>query len=128
MHATKPITAADKNRRGEAMGKHKFLIQPHFRLHEWVAEEKSYFAAEGLDYQFQETVPSTDGKVHAQGDKVGAMQAFEKVRNSDISCACHWTVNVAAAKGHGKLYGERYSVTPCALFMQPGSKSISLRE
>ena len=34
------------------MAKHKFLIQPHFRLHEWVAEEKGYFAAEGLDYDF----------------------------------------------------------------------------
>ena len=21
----------------------KFLIEPHFRLHEWVAEEKGYF-------------------------------------------------------------------------------------
>ena len=25
------------------MAEHKFLIQPHFRLHEWVAEEKGYF-------------------------------------------------------------------------------------
>ena len=27
----------------------KFVIAPHMRLHEWVAEEKGYFAAEGLD-------------------------------------------------------------------------------
>ncbi len=25
----------------------KFVIAPHFRLQEWVAEEKGYFAAEG---------------------------------------------------------------------------------
>src|SRR5947209_16514746 len=107
------------------MAKHKFLIQPHFRLHEWVAEEKGYFAAEGLDYDFQETVQSSDGKVHAQGDKVGAMQSFEKGRTSDISCACHWTVNVAAAKGHGKLYGDAYSVSPCGIFVPADSKITS---
>ena len=26
----------------------KFLIEPHFRLQEWVAEEKDYFTKEGL--------------------------------------------------------------------------------
>ena len=30
----------------------KFIVAPHFRLQEWVAEEKGYFAAEGLDYDF----------------------------------------------------------------------------
>ena len=29
----------------------KFVITPHFRLQEWVAEEKGYFRAEGLDYE-----------------------------------------------------------------------------
>jgi len=112
-------------RRRNAMAEHKFLIQPHFRLHEWIAEQKGYFGDEGLDYDFQETVQSTDGKVHAQGDKVGAMQSFEKGRTSDISCACHWTVNVAAAKGHGKLYGDAYSVSPCGVFVPPDSKITS---
>ena len=37
----------------------KFVVAPHFRLHEWVAEEKGYFAAEGLDYEFRETMDST---------------------------------------------------------------------
>ena len=50
------------------------------------------------------------------------MQTFEKGRKSDISCACHWTVNVAAAKGHGKLYGDVYSVSPCGMFVPPDSK------
>ena len=30
----------------------RFVITPHFRLHEWVAEEKGYFRDEGLDYGF----------------------------------------------------------------------------
>ena len=29
----------------------KFIIQPYGRLNDWVAEEKGYFAAEGLDFE-----------------------------------------------------------------------------
>jgi ABC-type nitrate/sulfonate/bicarbonate transport system substrate-binding protein len=43
-------------------------------LQEWVADEKGYFAAEGLDYVFKEEVQATDGKVHDKGQKVGAYQ------------------------------------------------------
>ena len=89
------------------MAKDKFIIEPHFRLQEWVAEEKGYFKDEGLDYIFQELIKSTDGAHHDKGDKVGAMQSFEKGRNSDVSCACHWTVGVAASKGKGRLYARR---------------------
>lgn len=99
----------------------KFIIEPHFRLQEWVAEEKGYFKDEGLDYEFRETVRSSDGKIHDKGDKQGAFQSLEAGRKSDVSCACHWTVNVAAAKGHGKLYGDLYSVSPAGIFVQPDS-------
>ncbi|HYI87165.1 MAG TPA: ABC transporter substrate-binding protein [Burkholderiales bacterium] len=104
------------------MAKDKFIIEPHFRLHEWVAEEKGYFKDEGLDYVFRETVQSSDGAAHQLGDKVGAFQTFERGKKSDVSCACHWTVNVAAAKGHGKLYGDAYSVSPCGVFVPADSK------
>jgi hypothetical protein len=100
----------------------KFVIEPHFRLQEWIAEEKGYFKAEGLDYIFQELVQSTDGKHHDKGDKVGAYQSFEKGRSSDVSCACHWTVNVAASTGNGKLYADVYSVAPSGIFVPPNSK------
>ena len=53
---------------------------------------------------FRELVQSTDGQIHDQGDKVGAYQSFERGRPSDVSCACHWTVGVAASSGNGKLY------------------------
>ena len=104
------------------MAKEKFIIEPHFRLHEWVAEEKGYFKDEGLDYVFRELVQSSDGKSQQLGDKVGAMQTFERGRKSDISCACHWTVNVAATKGHGKLYGDVYQVSTCGIFVPADSK------
>ena len=99
----------------------KFVIQPHFRLQEWVAEEKGYFRDEGLEYTFHEEVQKTAGKVHDQGAKVGAYQSLESGRASDVSCACHWTVNVAAAAGHGKLYSGAYSVTPAAVFVPADS-------
>src|SRR4029079_3203829 len=70
------------------MAREKFIIEPHFRLQEWVADEKGYFKDEGLDYIFQELVKSTDGAHHYKGDKVGAMQSFERGRSSDGTCAC----------------------------------------
>jgi ABC-type nitrate/sulfonate/bicarbonate transport system substrate-binding protein len=99
----------------------KFIIQPHFRLQEWVAEEKGYFRDEGLEYSFHEEVQKTAGQVHDKGAKVGAYQSLESGRASDVSCACHWTVNVAAAAGHGKLYSAAYSVTPAAIFVPADS-------
>ena len=36
----------------------KFVVSPHFRLQEWVAEQKGYFTAEGLDYEFREALDS----------------------------------------------------------------------
>ncbi|HVY57484.1 MAG TPA: hypothetical protein VHA77_06500 [Xanthobacteraceae bacterium] len=99
----------------------KFIIEPHFRLHEWVAEEKGYFRLEGLDYEFRELIQSTDGKHHYKGEKVGAFQSIEKGRDADVSCACHWTVNVAASSGHAKLYGDVYSVAPSGVFVPPDS-------
>jgi hypothetical protein len=95
----------------------KFVIQPHMRLHEWVAEEKGYFKAEGLEYDFIDEMTSKEGKRHDLGHKVGAYQTFERGRHSDISCACHWTVNIAASNGHGRLYGDAYSVSPSGIFV-----------
>jgi hypothetical protein len=125
------LTAEPRKRTGASVGTSqrapmedhmgKFVIEPHFRLQEWVAEEKGYFKDEGLDYVFQELVQKTDGKIHDQGQKVGAYQSLEKGRTSDISCACHWTVNVAASTGKGKLYADVYSVSPSGIFVPSDS-------
>ena len=95
----------------------KFVIAPHMRLQEWVAEEKGYFKNEGLEYDFLDELVSKEGKKHDLGEKIGAYQTFERGRHSDISCACHWTVNVAASNGHGKLYADAYSVSPAGIFV-----------
>jgi hypothetical protein len=101
----------------------KFIIEPHFRLQEWIAEEKGYFKDEGLDYEFRELVRATGGQHHDKGgERVGAYQSFERGRNADVSCACHWTVNVASSAGHGRLYADLYSVAPSGIFVAADSR------
>ena len=99
----------------------QFKIEPHFRLQEWVAEEKGYFGAEGLDYEFNEFIRSTDGAHHVSAGKSGAFQSIERGRDSNVTCACHWTVDVAASRGHTKLYADAYSVAPSAIFVPADS-------
>src|ERR1700716_565447 len=98
-----------------------FKIEPHFRLQEWVAEEKGYFRAEGLDYEFKEFIRATDGAHHATVGKSGAFQSIEKGRSANTPCACHWTVNVAASNGHTKLFADAYSVAPSGIFVAADS-------
>jgi len=100
----------------------KFIIEPHFRLQEWVAEEKGYFRDEGLDYEFRELIRSSGGAHHVTKGKAGAFQSIEKGREANVTCACHWTVNVAASRGHTKLYADAYSVAPSAIFVPTNSK------
>lgn len=109
-----------------------FLINPHGRLQEWVAEEKGYFQQAGLnDYSLKahalltRDTPKTDISHGAVTDnRHGAYQTYEQGRGSSVSCACHWTVNMAAAAGHGQLWGECYSVSPCAIMVAPDSDII----
>lgn len=39
-----------------------------------------------------------------------------------MSCACHWTVNVAASNGHGRMLTDVYSVATAGIFVAPDSK------
>ena len=99
----------------------KFLIEPHMRLHEWVAREKGYFEDEGLEYDFKELATKKKAQAHHIGDKRGAYTTFEEGRTSNVSSACHWTVNIAASSGHGQIYTDAYSVSPCGVFVHPES-------
>ncbi len=108
----------------------KFIIHKHGRLQEWVAEEKGYFKAEGLDdYELAShgllsasTGADTPKSAQVAENLDGAFQSYEKGREASVSCACHWTVNMAASADHGKLWGECYTITPCAIFVAPESK------
>jgi NitT/TauT family transport system substrate-binding protein len=100
-------------------------IMPHGRLQEWVAQEKGYFAAEGLDYSF---VLAGDYGVHSPrrdgaGEiRTGAFETFGAGRDgADVSCACHWATSAAASERAGQLITTAYSVTPCAIVVPPES-------
>ena len=105
----------------------KFRIEPHGRLQEWVAEEKGYFKDEGLDYEFVNSyVAGESGYAVVQSTetaapevKRGAFENMERGRAADISCACHWAVNMASSAGHGRMWGHAYSVTPSAIVVAP---------
>ena len=103
-----------------------FIIGPHMRLQEWVAEEKGYFKDEGLDYEFrsaQRSVASIKSAEELPSNQwSGAYQTFEgDGRGCSLSSACHWTVNMAASAGHGRLWGEAYSVSPSGIYVPPDS-------
>ena len=40
---------------------------------------------------------------------------------ASVSCACHWTVNVAASNGHGRMLTDVYSVATAGIFVAPDS-------
>jgi NitT/TauT family transport system substrate-binding protein len=108
----------------------KFIIQPHVRLQEWVAEEHGYFGDEGLDYEFM-AAGLAGGSITTSAvrpaDTVpaeirsGAFEDMENGRSCDVSAACHWAVNAAAAEGAGKMWGEAYSVSPAGVFVAADS-------
>lgn len=106
----------------------KFRIQPHGRLQEWVAQEKGYFANEGLDYEF---VTSFYGQTQGYGSvqsagaapevKRGAFESYSEGRTCEISSACHWAVNMASSAEHGRMWGHAYSVSNSGIYVPPES-------
>jgi len=113
-----------------------FKIQPHNRLQEWVAEEKGYFADEGLEYVFhtgdnvlrhyQYSGAQAGASVQSADEaspevKLGAFEAMEAGRTCDISSACHWAVNMASSAEHGRMWGNAYSMAPSGIYVAPES-------
>jgi len=104
----------------------RFRIQPHVRLQEWVAEEEGFFREEGLDYEFEaggfaamsSVQPGDAGPMSVRS---GAFEDMEEGRSCDVSAACHWAVNAAAASSHGKMWGKAYSVCVSGIFVAADS-------
>lgn len=109
----------------------KFIVNTHGRLQEWIAHDKGYFVEEGLDYELTQhglltkAAPENfkPGANVVSDNLTGAYQTYEQGREASISCACHWTVNMAASASHGRLWGEAYTVSPCGIFV-PESSTI----
>jgi NitT/TauT family transport system substrate-binding protein len=71
-----------------------FRIQPHVRLHEWVAEEHGFFAAEGLEYEFDAGFAGGSSGVAGEDGvppevRSGALEDMAAGRSAEVSCACH---------------------------------------
>ena len=109
----------------------KFIIQPHGRLQEWIADEKGYFRDEGLDYEFQHGLSMASVKrIDATGKiaeiRSGAFESYERAGGnkgvkSDISCACHWAVNQASTLQVGRMWRKAYVATSGGILVPPGS-------
>ena len=105
-----------------------FTVEPHVRLQEWVAEERGFFAGEGLEYEFAAGgfAAGTAGMVGSADAapvsvRSGAFEDMAAGRSSDVSCACHWAVKAAASAQHGKMYGKAYSVCPSGIYVAQDS-------
>lgn len=104
-----------------------FRIQTHGRLQEWVAEEKGYFADEGLDYEFvdnslmNDRVAAASSVSGAAEYRSGAYETMEAGNACAVGSACHWAVNQAATSAHGRMWGNAYSVTPAGIYVAPDS-------
>lgn len=100
----------------------RFRIQTHGRLQEWVAEEKGYFSAEGLDYVFVDNslmndfVASPSSVSPGNDHRSGAYENMETGNSCEVGSACHWAVNQAASASHGMMWGHAYSVTPSGIY------------
>ncbi len=113
----------------------KFIIQPHGRLNDWVADEKGYFTEEGLDYEInvegsRKNTPrlaGVDSAIPLADNHFGAFERYAEGHGhkgqgaGDVSCACHWTVNQAAKIEEGVMWAQAYSVCEAAIVVPPDS-------
>src|ERR1043166_2854215 len=120
----------------------KFIIQPHGRLNDWVADEKGYFAVQGLDYELnvegsRKNTPrldSVDSPAPLVDNRFGAFERYAEGHGhkgegaGDVSCACHWTVNQAAKVQEGVMWGKAYSVCEAAIVVPKESTVTEPRD
>ena len=100
----------------QELPEHKFIVEPHFRLQEWVAEEKGYFKDEGLDYVFRELIQSTDSAHHdkwRQGRGLSSRSSAAGQPTSVAPATGPW--GWRRRKGKGRLYADVYSVAPARI-------------
>ena len=104
-----------------------FLIQPHVRLQEWVAEEHGYFREAGLDYEFEpqglpgSKVSTSPVRTTDEAPIEVANGAFEDMQTGRAATsppACHWAVNgLRLGRAPGRCGAMRTPYCP------PGSSS-----
>jgi NitT/TauT family transport system substrate-binding protein len=106
----------------------RFRISSHGRLQDWIAVEHGYFEEEGLDYEFDvRALENAAQDVAGDGQhdiRVGAYELYLSGGGGkkNMSCACHWAVNQAAADSAGSMWGHAYSVLPSGIYIPADSE------
>jgi NitT/TauT family transport system substrate-binding protein len=106
----------------------KFRISSHGRLQDWIALEKGFFEDESLDYEIDVRAlenSAQDITADAQQDiRTGAYELYLSGGGGkkNMSCACHWAVNQAAADAAGRMWGHAYSVLPSGIYVPADSR------
>jgi NitT/TauT family transport system substrate-binding protein len=104
-----------------------FRISSHGRLQDWIAVENGFFDEEGLEYEFDVRAlenAAQDISATAHHDiRVGAYELYLSGGGGkkNMSCACHWAVNQAAADAAGRMWGHAYSVLPSGIYVPADS-------
>jgi NitT/TauT family transport system substrate-binding protein len=105
----------------------RFRISSHGRLQDWIAVERGFFEAEGLDYEIDVRAlenAAQDIAADAEQDiRTGAYELYLSGGGGkkNMSCACHWAVNQAATDAAGRMWGHAYSILPSGIYVQPDS-------
>jgi len=94
-------------------------------LNDFVAEAEGFFAAEGIEVQwdmktFRGTQASWKGTDYLQRPQD---KPFTEAKDASlIQCACVWGTISNAGAGMGRFVGDCYGVSPWAIFVRPESK------
>jgi NitT/TauT family transport system substrate-binding protein len=92
-------------------------------LHEFIAVQEGFFAAEGLDVEidwktFKGTQSSWKDFKYMERPQD---QPYTKDKEEVIQCACMWGTISNASAGMGKVVPEAYGLSPWAIYVRPES-------
>ena len=105
----------------------RIKIVPHFmRLHEWIALEKGYYHAEGLEPELLDDVMHQVSGFQEKPykDRPQDKPFLEGVRVANS--ACHWGSVCNAGAGMGKFVPDVYGVARFGIYVRPGSTRTRL--
>ena len=107
----------------------RIRVVPHFmRLHEWIALEEGYYAAEGLE---PELLPDVMHRVssHSQSLYFQRPQDMPFTESLEVAnSACEWGSVCNAGAGMGKFVPDLYGVARFAIFTRGGSPYTRLAD
>ena len=104
--------------------KHVKIAPKGMGLNDFVAQQEGFFAAEGLDVEFDwKTFRGTQSSwkdldyLHRPQDR-----PYTETKEDVIQGACVWGSICNASAGMGRFVAEAYGVSPWAIFVRPDSK------